>query len=156
MAQVPEPAATSPLSLAFKLPLLALTAAGAWRSKVTRLLKVPRRRSAHASAKVLDAVAPPSFGGALVPPFRTVVTTAPAAKTGVSWPVVPWANGYTAGSDRNLGEGRGGSEEKSDSSHRCESVAPHECLHGDACFHRAPPVRRAQPSLCSLLQGIAK
>ena len=134
LAHVPDPAATPPLRLTFKPPLPALGVAGspphlaevAWVVAV----KARRAKSAHASAEVLHTVAPPSFGGALAPPFRTVVSSFPASQSVVPWPVVSWsvvswADGYAAGSNRNLGKGRGRSEEKGGSSHGCKGMGPH-------------------------------
>src|SRR5215218_512512 len=98
--------------------------------------------SAHPSAKALDAVTTPSFGGALLSPPRTIVATTAVSRavitavsravttasvsravttasvsravatTAISRALVSRANGHTTRSQCNLGERRSRSEEK--------------------------------------------
>jgi hypothetical protein len=78
VAQVPEPAATSPLGLALILPLLALSGVRSSPAIVLGLPVLRRRGSPHASTEVLNTIAAPTFGRALLPPPCTIVSAAPA------------------------------------------------------------------------------
>ena len=98
--------------------------------------------SAHPSAKALDAVTTPSFGGALLSPPRTIVATTAVSRAvttasvsravattaisrAVSRALVSRANGHTTRSQCNLGERRSRSEEKGSDRRGCESVGSH-------------------------------